>query len=108
MGKVGTESPTFIEPLSERRDGIQAMFAKQPQHLASQGSSTKRKLDLTSSTPLKKPRKGTSHEIVDLCDDDGDDKPLEKMNSWEDDSEIDYVNSSKGSASSTVSCYVLR
>ncbi|KAL5520354.1 hypothetical protein ACEPAG_9578 [Sanghuangporus baumii] len=29
VGKVGTESPTFIEPINKRKDGIEAMFAKQ-------------------------------------------------------------------------------
>lgn len=29
VGKVGTESPTFIEPIANRKDGIQAMFSKQ-------------------------------------------------------------------------------
>ena len=29
VGKVGTESPTFIESISKRKDGIEAMFAKQ-------------------------------------------------------------------------------
>lgn len=29
IGKVGAESPTFIEPIAQRKDGIQAMFAKQ-------------------------------------------------------------------------------
>lgn len=29
MGKVGTESPAFIQPITERKDGIRAMFAKQ-------------------------------------------------------------------------------
>ncbi|KAH7921125.1 hypothetical protein BV22DRAFT_1038994 [Leucogyrophana mollusca] len=29
VGKVGTESPTFIEPVAQRKDGIQAMFARQ-------------------------------------------------------------------------------
>lgn len=29
IGKVGVESPTFIEPVARRKDGIQAMFAKQ-------------------------------------------------------------------------------
>lgn len=31
MGKVGTESPAFIEPIAMRKDGIQAMFSKQKQ-----------------------------------------------------------------------------
>ncbi|KAJ7442179.1 hypothetical protein B0H11DRAFT_2204570 [Mycena galericulata] len=35
VGKVGTESPTFIEPVANRKDGIQAMFAKQKQTQAS-------------------------------------------------------------------------
>ncbi|KAF8200355.1 hypothetical protein BJ912DRAFT_948849 [Pholiota molesta] len=29
VGKVGTESPSFIKPVAERRDGIKAMFSKQ-------------------------------------------------------------------------------
>ncbi|KAK0189662.1 hypothetical protein F5146DRAFT_1112229 [Armillaria mellea] len=29
VGKVGTESATFIEPIEKRKDGIEAMFAKQ-------------------------------------------------------------------------------
>ncbi|KDR78411.1 hypothetical protein GALMADRAFT_245579 [Galerina marginata CBS 339.88] len=31
VGKVGTESSTFIEPVTARKDGIQAMFSKQRQ-----------------------------------------------------------------------------
>ncbi|KAJ7216197.1 hypothetical protein B0H12DRAFT_343705 [Mycena haematopus] len=31
VGKVGTESSTFIEPVANRKDGIQAMFTKQKQ-----------------------------------------------------------------------------
>lgn len=31
VGKVGNESPSFIEPVKERKDGIQAMFQKQIQ-----------------------------------------------------------------------------
>jgi len=29
VGRVGTESPTFVEPIATRKDGIQAMFSKQ-------------------------------------------------------------------------------
>ena len=32
VGKVGTESPSFIEPITSRKDGIQAMFSKQRQN----------------------------------------------------------------------------
>ncbi|KAK7441711.1 hypothetical protein VKT23_016376 [Stygiomarasmius scandens] len=41
VGKVGTESSTFIQPISERKDGIQAMFLKQKsQKVASSSSSS--------------------------------------------------------------------
>jgi hypothetical protein len=29
VGKVGAESPTFIEPVQKRKDGIEAMFSRQ-------------------------------------------------------------------------------
>ncbi|KAJ7781783.1 hypothetical protein DFH07DRAFT_791530 [Mycena maculata] len=35
VGKVGTESPTFIVPVANRKDGIQAMFSKQKDKQAS-------------------------------------------------------------------------
>ncbi|KAJ3796476.1 hypothetical protein GGU11DRAFT_140337 [Lentinula aff. detonsa] len=34
VGKIGTESSSFILPISERKDGIEAMFSKQRQALA--------------------------------------------------------------------------
>ncbi|KAG6898020.1 hypothetical protein C0992_007016 [Termitomyces sp. T32_za158] len=44
VGKVGTESPTFIEPIGTRKDGIQAMFSKQvaKSKSSSQASQSKR------------------------------------------------------------------
>ncbi|KIK09512.1 hypothetical protein K443DRAFT_388692 [Laccaria amethystina LaAM-08-1] len=44
VGKVGTESPSFIEPITSRKDGIQAMFSKQKssQSKALTSSSSKR------------------------------------------------------------------
>lgn len=39
VGKVGTESSTFIEPISQRRDGIEAMFSKQKQAQEQSGDS---------------------------------------------------------------------
>lgn len=40
VGKVGNESPTFIERIDERKDGIKAMFAKaQKKATPSSGSS---------------------------------------------------------------------
>ncbi|KAI0063279.1 DUF159-domain-containing protein [Artomyces pyxidatus] len=49
VGKVGAESPTFIEPVSKRRDGIEAMFTKQAQSSSpSKGSNSgKRKRELS-------------------------------------------------------------
>ncbi|KAJ7802187.1 hypothetical protein B0H14DRAFT_3488698 [Mycena olivaceomarginata] len=44
VGKVGTESSTFIEPVENRKDGIQALFNKQKQ---AQAASPKK-------TPLKR------------------------------------------------------
>ena len=50
IGKVGTESPKFIEPIADRKDGIMAMFAKQRSKQVE--SSAKRK---RSSTPTLLP-----------------------------------------------------
>ncbi|CAK5271034.1 unnamed protein product, partial [Mycena citricolor] len=55
VGKVGTESSTFIQPVAERKDGIQAMFARQKQ--AQQGTS-----------PLKTPSKRSAPEAQDSDD----------------------------------------
>ncbi|CAL1698021.1 unnamed protein product [Somion occarium] len=92
VGKVGTESPTFIEPIAERKDGIQAMFAKQtkPSETISQPS-----------TPSKGKKRERSPSFERLAKteakDEKDVKPakkkrkVEKMNTWEDDSDIEYV-----------------
>lgn len=42
VGKVGVESPTFIEPVQNRKDGIEAMFMRQTKAAA---NSSKRKRD---------------------------------------------------------------
>lgn len=92
VGKIGTESPTFVQPVQDRKDGIQAMFAKQQkqQSQPTAASSTNRTLtqrarkrsasptDLKSSTttgesPAKKPK-------------------VEKLNTWEDDSDVEYLD----------------
>jgi len=62
VGKVGTESPSFIKPVASRKDGIQAMFSKQKQRDSSSSptkspnprSPTKRKLEV-SPERLKEP-----------------------------------------------------
>jgi hypothetical protein len=43
VGKVGTESPSFIEPVAERRDGIKAMFSKQATAYPSKTPTTSQK-----------------------------------------------------------------
>ena len=55
VGKVGTNSPTYIEPVSERKDGIASLFKRQEEK--GQGSSSakspaKPKVEVTRS-PLK-------------------------------------------------------
>ena len=54
VGKVGNESPTFIEPISKRKDGIEAMFASQGSQ-KSRSSPVKRKRS-ASPPPAKKPK----------------------------------------------------
>ena len=43
VGKVGNESATFIEPISQRKDGIAAMFASQGSQKSESSSPAKRK-----------------------------------------------------------------
>lgn len=52
VGKVGNESPTFVEPISKRKDGIEAMFASQGSQ-KQKTSPTKRRRS-TSPPPAKK------------------------------------------------------
>jgi hypothetical protein len=96
VGKVGAESPTFVEPVSQRRDGIQAMFARQLDRNASpsmsQASPSKRKRN-HSADPVAAPSKRLQLEVIELCEDDSEDTPrVEKMNTWEDDSDIEYID----------------
>ena len=51
VGKVGNESPTFIEPVSQRKDGIVAMFASQGSQNPKPSSPAKRKRSVS---PAKK------------------------------------------------------
>jgi len=52
VGKVGNESPTFVEPIFKRKDGIEAMFATQGSQ-KQKTSPTKRRRS-TSLPPAKK------------------------------------------------------
>ena len=54
VGKVGVESPTFVEPVQKRKDGIEAMFmrqakAKESASAAVAGTGNKRKHEPVSS-----------------------------------------------------------
>ncbi|KAF8840337.1 DUF159-domain-containing protein [Paxillus ammoniavirescens] len=53
VGKVGTESAKFIEPIANRQDGIQAMFAKQRSRHAEASVKRKRSPSPSSSTLRK-------------------------------------------------------
>ena len=92
MGKVGVESATFIQPITERKDGIQAMFAKQVK-VSGSGSQPstpskgkKRELD---SSPEPQARTQSS----ELGSRSPDKRPkIEKLDNWEDSSEIELLD----------------
>jgi len=93
VGKVGTESATFIEPVSQRKDGIQAMFAKQKGGSSTVTSPVKgKKRQLDESPPSSR---GLPHE------NDNKKPKTEKVNAWEDDSDIEYIDTPSASQSST-------
>ncbi|KAG1731391.1 hypothetical protein EDB19DRAFT_1855927 [Suillus lakei] len=67
VGKVGAESPAFIQPVATRKDGIEAMFAKQRTKQEGNKEGIKRKRSLSpviSSTQFEPAEKeDESHEI---------------------------------------------
>ncbi|KAK1225968.1 hypothetical protein PQX77_011036 [Marasmius sp. AFHP31] len=69
VGKVGTESPSYIVPVSQRKDGIEAMFSKQKQSQSRQpeagGPPVKRK---RSSSPQLKSESQRSDDEVEIVD----------------------------------------
>ena len=87
VGKVGTESPTFIQPIAERKDGIQAMFAKQSAATSSQSFKGAKRKRSASPPKLSSPAKSVKQDHPEQM------QSLEsKLNTWEDDSEIEYVD----------------
>lgn len=60
VGKVGTESPTFIEPIAIRRDGMKAMFSKQD---SSPATPRKHKLDDSPSPSSVNANKVKAHPV---------------------------------------------
>lgn len=61
VGKVGNESPSFIEPISKRKDGIMAMFASQGSQKSEPSSPIKRKRS-ASPPPAKRPKTTVTKE----------------------------------------------
>ncbi|KAF7795134.1 hypothetical protein EIP86_006281 [Pleurotus ostreatoroseus] len=51
VGKVGAESSTFIQPISQRKDGIEAMFAKQSKTQSSQTTRDSKRKRIPSPDP---------------------------------------------------------
>ncbi|KAF8890654.1 hypothetical protein BD779DRAFT_1622349 [Infundibulicybe gibba] len=67
VGKVGTESPTFIQPVSQRKDGIQAMFSKQKlQRPTAPGGSAARKFIKTEAAVKQEHLPAVA--VIDLSD----------------------------------------
>ncbi|KAL6308902.1 hypothetical protein BKA93DRAFT_762388 [Sparassis latifolia] len=89
VGKVGTESPSFIEPLAERKDGIQAMFARQQEGPFAKVATPTKKRKRSAS-----PQPGSSKKVESPAE-HGVKAEAEKINAWDDDSDIEYVDSSK-------------
>ncbi|KAI9061243.1 DUF159-domain-containing protein [Trametes sanguinea] len=100
VGKIGTESPTFVQPIQHRKDGIQALFAKQQRGASHAGSNSVVKA--TPSSPRTPSRPGTKRSALptDMAAAKPEEvgatptkKPkVEKVNAWEDDSDIEYID----------------
>ncbi|KAG7447344.1 DUF159-domain-containing protein [Guyanagaster necrorhizus] len=64
VGKVGTESSTFIEPIDKRKDGIEAMFAKQGAKRKDPPESSSRKTKMVQPvSKAEKPSKKASSQL---------------------------------------------
>ncbi|KAI0363316.1 DUF159-domain-containing protein [Pilatotrama ljubarskyi] len=96
VGKIGTDSPTFIQPIQERKDGIQAMFAKQQSQSTPSRSSAA--LHASSKPTLKRSASPGDLKIeASVSGQTPAKKPkVEKLNAWEDDSDIEYVDDPAG------------
>jgi hypothetical protein len=113
VGKVGTESAAFIEPISQRKDGIEAMFSKAKQkdtnHAATNASTSLTKLEdvpnpckaeeisscIPSTPPATPSRRKRGHSSSPPDPDDESarqESKLQKLDAWEDDSLVDYAD----------------
>ena len=88
VGKVGTESSTFIEPIMKRKDGIKAMFSKQKQAQTAKGSTKAETLSPSGSQTKRKHGTDSEYEGVSpkktrmtkqKVPDDGRDSDIEIM-----------------------------
>lgn len=79
---MGTESPTFILPIAGRKDGLQAMFAKQAASTPSQQSQGVKRKRSASPKPS-----GSTMQAQKTSSQEKTNPPI-----WEDDSEIQCVD----------------
>jgi hypothetical protein len=103
VGKVGTESPTFIEPVAQRKDGIKAMFAKQTT------SPTKYSInELPQQLPPSPSARKRKHEEASM-EERTDEKmklpKVEKVDAWEDDNNIEYLDQSPTTSKVRISVF---
>ncbi|KAN0142145.1 DUF159 domain containing protein [Lactarius tabidus] len=61
VGRVGVESPTFIEPVEKRKDGIEALFSRQ----AAKGTTSKAIWKDEPASPARGKRKRESSPLID-------------------------------------------
>ncbi|KAI0790917.1 hypothetical protein C8Q75DRAFT_792614 [Abortiporus biennis] len=104
VGKVGTESPSFILPIADRKDGIQAMFAKASAKGKQSPKSHRQSSPLTTPKPSQeKKRKKSQSPVKEEKDGHEDKKPrTEKLNTWEDDGDVEYIGETKKAESPEV------
>ncbi|KAM5530855.1 hypothetical protein V8D89_015499 [Ganoderma adspersum] len=82
VGKVGTESATFVQPVAKRKDGIAAMFSKQLQSKTS--AVPQPKMEKRKGSPIDNLGQEVKKAKVEIFD----------VDAWQDDSEIHYNNHS--------------
>lgn len=94
VGKVSTESPTFIQPIAQRKDGIQALFAKQKEAKISSPVPT----PPSSQSAFKEKKRKRSVSPLSAKDDEKQTEissKVQRLNTWEDDSDIEYIDQRK-------------
>lgn len=64
VGKVGTESESFLEPVETRKDGIEAMFSKQKKNVEESSSPKKSISNTPPASPVSKGKRKISPEVT--------------------------------------------